>query len=196
MTGSRTRTIAPARRARILDLLPEIAQIGREAWREAVIAIWDETWEESAWEDPADCPKSAKEVHDVSNVQHTRNVTNQALATAAIVEATYGADIDRDVLLTGALLHDVSKMLESDRGPDGIPRPNRTGALVQHGVLAAAKAHAYGLPDEVIHILVCHTHQSQTVPSTHEAIIVHYVDFLDSDVLLLQRDKRLFAKRR
>jgi putative nucleotidyltransferase with HDIG domain len=196
MTRPRPRDVAPDRRARILELLPEIAEIGREAWREAVIAIWDEAWQESAWDDPADCPKSAKEVHDVSNVQHTRNVTRQALLTADVVEASYGAAVDRDVLLTGALLHDVSKMLESDRGPDGVPRPNRTGALVQHGVLAAAKAHAHGLPDEVIHILVCHTHQSATVPATNEAIIVHYVDFLDSDVLLLQRDKTLFAKRR
>jgi hypothetical protein len=33
------------------------------------------------------------------------------------------------------------------------------------------------------------------VPATHEAILVHYVDFLDSDVLLLERGERLFAKR-
>lgn len=195
MMRTRHRDVAPDRRARILALLPEIERIGRTEWREAVIAIWDETWEESEWDDPADCPKSAKEVHDVSNVQHTRNVTNQALATAEIVEQAYGATIDHDVLLTGALLHDVSKMLESHRDSDGVPRPNRTGRLVQHGVLAAAKAHLHGLSDEVIHILVCHTHQSTTVPATHEAIIVHYVDFLDSDVLLLQRERTLFAKR-
>jgi putative nucleotidyltransferase with HDIG domain len=181
------------RQARIRELLPELELIGRPAWREAVVHIWSDVWAASQWGDPADCPKSAKDVHDVSNIDHTRSVTQQALATADIVERVHGVRIDRDVLVAGALLHDVSKLVESEPGPDG-PRPNRTGRLVQHGVLGAGKAAERGLPDEIIHIVVCHTHQSATVPATIEAIIIHYVDFLDSDVLLLERNRPLFAK--
>lgn len=183
-----------ARRARIRELFPELEQIGRADWREAVTDIWVDVWNDSPWNDPADCPKHATHVQDVPNVTHTRSVTQLALAAAERVEQLHGVRIDRDVLVAGALLHDVSKLLESEHGPEG-PRPSRTGRLLQHAVLGAGRAAAYGLPDEVLHIVVGHTHQSANVPATHEAILVHYVDFLDSDVLLLERGERLFAKR-
>ncbi len=189
----RTAPLDPARAARIRELLPEIDAIENPAWREATVRIWDRMWAAGAWADPADCPKSAKDVHDSSNVTHTRSVLAQALATAAIVRDAHGAEIDLDVLRTGALLHDVSKLVEYEPGPDG-PRPSRSGRLVQHGVLAAGMAAEHGLPPEVLHILVCHTHLSATKPQTMEAIVIHYVDFLDSDVLLLQRNRPLFAK--
>lgn len=186
-------TGAAERRARIAQLLPEIEMVSVEAWREAIIEIWDEVWAESAWLDPETCPKSHKQVLDSSNVQHTRSVTLQALATADIVERLHGAAVDRDVLLTGCLLHDVSKLVECQPSPEG-PVTSNLGVLLQHGVYAAHKALAHGLPESVAHILVSHTHLSRTVPATIEAIIVHYVDFLDSDVLLLQRGIQLFAK--
>jgi putative nucleotidyltransferase with HDIG domain len=182
-----------SRRSRIVELLPEIAWIERSDWREAVIDIWLEVWSESAWADPADCPKSHKQVLDSSNVLHTRSVTLQALATADVVERLHGERIDRDVLIVAALLHDVSKLVECEPG-DVQPRTSRVGALLQHGTYAAHKALAHGLPPEIAHVLISHTHQSRTLPATPEAIIIHYVDFLDSDILLLQRGIRLFAK--
>lgn len=182
-----------SRRQRIRDLLPELELIENTAWREAVIDIWVETWTESSWSDPYDCPKSYKSVPDRSNIDHTRSVTQQALAVLEVAERMYGTQVDRDVLIVSALLHDVSKLIEYEPGPEG-SRASQTGRLVQHGVHAAAKAVAHGLPDEVVHVIVCHTHQSATVPATNEAIIIHYADFLDSDLLLLERQKPLFAK--
>ncbi|MEX2533961.1 MAG: HD domain-containing protein [Trueperaceae bacterium] len=184
-----------ARRARVRELLPELAYIANDAWREAVVNIWAEMWEASPWADPSDCPKHATHVPDLDNVTHTRRVTQQALAIAGVIESHGGEVIDRDVLVTAALLHDVSKMLESEPGPAG-PRPSRTGKLVQHAVHGAARAIAHGLPDEVVHVVVGHTYQSATQPATPEAVIIHYVDFMDSDLLLLARDHPLFAKRR
>jgi putative nucleotidyltransferase with HDIG domain len=183
------------RRTRIEEIFPELQQITKEAWREAVIEIWVEAWEESEWDDPTDCPKNANDVADYQGTAHVRSVTRQALAIADVVEHVYEVEVDRDVLITGSLLHDVSKLLESAPSNDGVPIVTRKGKLVQHGVLGAAKAIEKRLPDEVIHIIVGHTHQSSTVPATIEAIIVHYVDFLDSDILLLQRNMPLFAKR-
>lgn len=193
-SDARTAPVHPEREVRIRELLPEIDQIANVAWRDAVVRIWDRMWAAGSWDDPGDCPKSAKDVHDSSNVTHTRSVVRQALATAQVVREAHGANVDDDVLLTGGLLHDVSKLVEYEPGPDG-PRPSRTGRLVQHGVLAAGMAAEHGLPDQIVHIVVCHTHLSATKPQTMEAILIHYVDFLDSDVLLLQRDRPLFAKR-
>lgn len=181
------------RRARIAELLPEIELVSVQAWREAIIDIWEEVWAESTWADPEDCPKSHKQVLDSSNILHTRSVTLQALATADVVERLHGAAVDRDVLVTGCLLHDVSKLVECQPGTEG-PTTSELGTLLQHGVYAAHKALAHGLPESVAHILISHTHLSRTLPATTEAIIVHYVDFLDSDVLLHQRGIRLFAK--
>ena len=181
------------RRTRIAELLPEVELIGSSDWRKAVIDIWDEVWAESEWGDPEACPKSHKQVLDSSNVLHTRSVTQQALATAEIVERLHGAAVDRDVLVSGCLLHDVSKLVECRPSDEGVAT-SHLGDLIQHGVYAAHKALAHGLPESVAHILISHTHASRTVPATIEAIIVHYVDFLDSDVLLQQRGIRLFAK--
>lgn len=183
------------RKGRIKELFPELEQIQNESWRQVVVDIWLEIWEESDWEDPADCPKNAKDVVDYPGTDHIRNVTRQALAIADVVEKAYDRVVNRDVLIAGGLLHDVSKLLESAPGADGRPVVTGKGKLVQHGVLGAAKAVEKGLPDEVLHIIVGHTHQSATIPATIEGIIIHYVDFLDSDILLLERNLPLFAKR-
>lgn len=182
------------RRERILALLPEINLIQNERMREGVINIWVEVWSESAWDDPSACPKSHKNVTQRSNIDHVRSVTKQALATAEIAREIHGFETDTDILLAGALLHDVSKLVECEPGPSETVT-SHTGVLIQHGVYGAAKAIAHGLPLEVAHILISHTHQSATVPATPESIIIHYVDFLDSDLLLHEIGHRLFAKR-
>src|SRR4051794_25770368 len=105
---------APERLQADLDLverlLPELAQIGSSSLRRAVAEIWVECWRESRWERLSDAPKSPTEPAELSLVLHTRGVTRQALAAAAVAEDVYGLAYDKDHLLAAALLHDVSKL--------------------------------------------------------------------------------------
>lgn len=173
----------------ILNLLPEINWIENELYKDAVINIWLEAWNESEWEDLNDVPKSLN-VQEYSNIDHTRSVTKMAVDTAKILEEMYDVSIDYDVLITATLLHDVSKLIEYKK--DSF---TEYGEMIQHGLYGVHKAFRYDLPLEIAHIINTHTHVSAKMPATIEAIIINYVDYLDSDVLLFLLDKKLFLKK-
>ena len=177
-------------RQRIIEALPELELIQNEAYRNAVIAIWEEAYSNSDWERLEDVPKSG-DVVEYSNLQHTRSVTLQAIACADVIEKIHQIQVDRDVLITAALLHDISKCFEYDK--DG--KKTRYGKLMQHGFYPVQKAAEHQLPLEIQHLIVTHTGLSKIMPQTIEALILHYVDYLDSDVLLHVVNKPLFLKK-
>lgn len=102
-----------------------------------------------------------------------------------------GLSIDRDLLVAGALLHDIGKVGEL-RGTAGFAYTDR-GKLLGHIVLGlkglereAAKVE--GLSEERLlllqHLLASHHGRlewaSPSVPQTLEALILHHADYLDS----------------
>ena len=177
-------------REQIQSKLPELELIENQQYKTAVVDIWEEVFKESGWENIDDVPKSG-DVVEYSNLQHTRSVALQAASCADIIEKVHDIKVDRDVLITAALLHDVSKFFEYHK--DG--SKTKYGKLMQHGVLAAQKAQEHGLPLEIQHMIITHTGLSRIMPQTVEALILHYVDFLDSDVLLHVLNKPLFLKK-
>ena len=157
--------------------------------------IWYELWKSSEWENIEDadwnplCP-------GISLIDHTRSVTQGAVEFAKIRKEMYGERLDFDILLAGALLHDVGKLLELDPGEQNAIK-SKKGNLFQHAFLGAHKALIEDLPDEVVHIIISHTGQSRVVPQTPEAVIVYCVDLADADLnrlkffvpLLMERHK-------
>jgi hypothetical protein len=47
-----------------------------------------------------------------------------------------------------------------------------------------------------VHAIVSHTRRSGVAPRTLEAVILHYVDYLDTDVLLLDCGQELDVQQR
>jgi putative nucleotidyltransferase with HDIG domain len=183
---------------RIRELIPEIALIENSTLREAVEAIWQEAWRSSDWHDLMDVPKNPtaprapqRVPHAWTLVTHTRAVAHLALPAAETIKALHGIDFDRDALLALAVLHDVSKLLEYTGTRDAITK-TRTGELIQHGVFGAHLMLQHGLPVELVHGVISHTPSSRVLPQTHEALIVRYVDFLDTDSMLLDAGEALF----
>lgn len=183
---------------RIRELIPEIAEIGDERLRLTVEAIWLRVWQESDWEDLADIPKNPSAPRAPQRIEnawslvtHTRAVAQLAAASAAIIERLHGIGHDRDTLIAVALLHDVSKVAEYVGSKDSITK-GRFGELIQHGVYGAFLMWQEGLPLEMIHGVIAHTPQSRTLPRTHEALIVRYTDFLDTDSMLLDAGEELY----
>jgi putative nucleotidyltransferase with HDIG domain len=190
MTTIRTSS-TEERLARIRELLPEIEQISRADAREAVVQIWDQVWRESEWDDLATIPKNGsaplatEKVHGAwTLVTHARTVAQLAVANAEILTKLHGLEFDRDALLVIALLHDASKVVEYIGSPEAVEK-GRFGELIQHGVYGSFLMWQHNLPLEWIHAVISHTPSSAVPPKTQEALIVRYVDFLDTDAMLL-----------
>lgn len=177
-------------REQITKCLPELELIKNESYRKAVIDIWEETFLASKWDSIESVPKSG-DVTEYSNLQHTRSVTLQAIHCANVISSIHNIQVDLDVLITASLLHDVSKFFEYDEEN----KKTEYGKLMQHGVYTVHKAIEHNLPLEIQHLIVTHTGLSKIMPQTIEALILHYADYLDSDVLLHVLNKPLFLKK-
>jgi putative nucleotidyltransferase with HDIG domain len=184
----------------IRGLLPEISQIADDTLRRAVESIWEQMWTESDWADLADIPKNPsapsapQRVPDAwTLITHTRAVAQLAVTSAETVKTLHGIPYDHDALLAMALLHDVSKIVEYEGTKEKIQK-SRTGQLIQHGVYGAFMMWQHKLPTELVHGIIAHTPSSRGVPRTHEALIVRYVDFLDTDSMLLDAGEELYLK--
>lgn len=125
-------------------------------------------------------------------LEHTAGVT--ALASAA---ASYYPLVDRDLLLTGAILHDIGKVrtYHVGNGFDGTDE----GKLIGHLVLGAQMVeqaigkvkhpddeHSHEIRNKLIHLLVSHhgimEWGSPIEPLTVEACILHHADNMDAQI--------------
>jgi 3'-5' exoribonuclease len=99
--------------------------------------------------------------------------------------------INRDLLLTGAFLHDIGKIheLSYNRSFSYTTRGQLLGhMIIELEMLQAKLAHLPGFPDElktcVEHLIISHHGQydfgSPKLPMFPEALMLHYLDDLDS----------------
>jgi 3'-5' exoribonuclease len=117
-----------------------------------------------------------------------------AVATTAVGVAEGRPDeLDRDLLVAGALLHDVGKAYELGAGPD--MGYTDAGRLIGHIVMGCLEAEKRmggikGFPTEtrrqVLHLIVSHHGQrefgSPVLPATPEALALHHIDNLDAKI--------------
>ena len=90
--------------------------------------------------------------------------------------------IDRDILIAGAILHDVGKILEYTKEKNKIVK-SKTGKLLRHPFSGSALAYQHDLSDEVVHMIATHAHEGDGGYRSVEAIIVHYADFINFESL-------------
>jgi putative nucleotidyltransferase with HDIG domain len=85
--------------------------------------------------------------------------------------------IDMDVVIAGAILADVGKLLEYEK-VGGEVRQSARGKALRHPFTGVALAMAAGVPDAVCHIIAAHAGEGDLVKRSTEAIIVHHADFM------------------
>ncbi|MCL1980182.1 MAG: 3'-5' exoribonuclease YhaM family protein [Proteobacteria bacterium] len=120
-------------------------------------------------------------------IEHTLSIVRMAAAAAAHYPL-----IERDMLIAGALVHDLAKIEEFDFSNPAFSYTDR-GRLVGHLALgvdlvrqAAAQVSAIdaGQVDRLIHIILSHHGQydfgSPVLPMTPEAILLHHLDDIDA----------------
>jgi putative nucleotidyltransferase with HDIG domain len=171
----------------LLRKFPEIGQIQDTDLKSRTLATLEEALILGGWkmEDLDRIPftlliKDTK----ISYLQHTRSVTQMALACARIMAEQYGSllKINFDHLISGGILHDVGKLLEYRRTDTGYVKSN-SGKLLRHPFSGAGLCTKHGLPDEVVHIVAVHAKEGDSGYRTPEAYIVHQVDFINFEPL-------------
>ncbi len=112
-------------------------------------------------------------------MEHKRCVVHIARRSAEAMKELMGRTlkIDLDVVIAGAILADVGKLLEYEN-VDGQTRQSKRGELLRHPFTGVALAMECGVPDEVSHVIAAHAAEGDLVKRSSEAIIVHHADFM------------------
>jgi putative nucleotidyltransferase with HDIG domain len=180
-------------RAYIRECFPEIEQVVSDDLREKTIDVFQMALERSTWKDLKQIPNLFVSQEPMGNyVSHNRTVAQLCRESARIIKS-FGADIDEELILVGALLHDVGKIVEYGR-KDGADVVNER---IRHPLLGAHMALVCGMPDDVVHIIAVHAWEGEVkLPPGHttmgsnvvnwrtkEAMVVSYCDLMAAKVL-------------
>jgi hypothetical protein len=187
----------------LLKLFPEIDAISDRAIRQGVVNIWKRTGERCKWQRFEDVPKNLGSERDRRLTDHVRGVTRMAMALAEIAKELHGTPYNRDHLIAACLLHDVSKVLETDPDPKGKPangpvlpgKKSEIGKALQHAAFATHDVLVEGLPLDIAHLVLTHTHDSGMRPRSIEASYLFYADYADSDAGILPTGETPFVAR-
>lgn len=174
-------------RKKLLSLMPELQLIEDAKLQEKTINVWEEAINAGDWDisDLLDMPFTLLiEQTPVNIITHTRAVTLCSLQIADVLLEEYKdrVKINKDFLLSGALLHDVGKLFEYEK-ENGIFNKSQGGQLLRHPISGAAFATKFGIPQEILHIIACHSKEGDGARKTVEAIIVNHADFVNFETL-------------
>ncbi|MCK4764469.1 MAG: HDIG domain-containing protein [Candidatus Aminicenantes bacterium] len=85
--------------------------------------------------------------------------------------------VNMDVLIAGAILADVGKLLEYEM-VDGKAKQGNYGKYLRHPFSGVSLAEECGLPAEVCHIIAAHAKEGDLIKRSTEAYVVHHADFM------------------
>jgi putative nucleotidyltransferase with HDIG domain len=173
-------------REELLQVVPEINWVEDEALREGVIRTYLRALREGGFGpyDMERMPFTLAKKTTISYADHVRVVTKIARAAYDTFQEVFGEQVplDREVLLAGALLHDVGKLLEMEER-QGKFQKSAGGKVLRHPFSGVGLAYAEGLPPEVLHIIAVHSKEGDPSPRTPEGVIVHHADFITFDTI-------------
>ena len=169
-----------------------LADIEHEETRSKVIAVWVEGCRQGGWETVAELKVMPftllTKTYGISLIEHTIAVTEGALALAdaqtnAYSKMPYAVNMDR--LVAGGLLHDVGKLLETEKDGKGGFRKSRKGMFARHPISGAILAAQAGLPDDIVNTIACHAKEGDGAPKVLETVLIHQADFATFDPLVM-----------
>jgi len=171
-------------RIEVLALWPEIEWIGDAQLRDQVAATWQLALEQSVL-GPLDLQKIPFTLLcgpdlEVSFMDHKRAVVHIARQSGEKIIEFFGDSlpVNMDVLIAGAILADVGKLLEYELDKDGKAEQGTYGKYLRHPFSGVSLAEKCGVPAAVCHIIATHAGEGNMVKRTTEAYIVHHADFM------------------
>lgn len=171
-------------KAEVLELWPELEWIENEDLRLGTAMVWETALEKSVLS-PEDlnripftllCGPDLK----VTFMEHKRAVVHIARDSGNKMNEFFGNElpVDMDVLISGAILADVGKLLEYVLDEKGNAVQGSYGKYLRHPFSGVSLAESCGIPAEVCHIIATHAGEGNMVKRSTEAYIVHHADFM------------------
>ncbi len=169
---------------KIEKLWPELAWIEDKELRDVTTKTWEQALERSVLsaDDLQRIPFTLLAGPDlkVSFMAHKRCVVHVAQESALKMIDFFGEElpIDLDVVISGAILADVGKLLEYALDDEGNSFQGTYGKYLRHPFSGVSLAESCGVPPEVCHIIAAHAGEGNLVKRSTEAYIVHHADFM------------------
>lgn len=196
--------ITEAMRAAILAEMPEIGWIGDGDLRNKVADAWAAAVASSSFARIADMKPSgnydSRPLRHGTQADHIRSVTRMAVKIAEEMAGLFpGFRYDRDILIAGALCHDIGKVWEFD--PENVARwranPRAVGMpSLRHPGYGIHICLTMGLPEAVAHMAAAHSGEGELLVRSLENTILHWADYtfwrvVEAGGLLADGDRRL-----
>jgi putative nucleotidyltransferase with HDIG domain len=172
-------------RASVREELPEVGQIRDPELAAQVVEAWALALASSSFRSIGEIePSGNPGVNTLKRgrqTDHIRGVTRMALALAEQLQAQLPElEVDRDLLIAGALCHDVGKPWEFD--PENRRRwqadPRAAGLpSIRHPAFGVHVCLTVGLPEAVAHCAAAHSGEGELVVRSLENTIVHHADY-------------------
>jgi hypothetical protein len=172
----------------ILKILPEIDEIKDPEIREKTIACWDEAIEFRGWTEELllSIPFTLlAENVSIPFIDHVRAVCRMCIACDDVLNEIHQerkTKVNRDYLISGAMLADVGKLLEFEI-VNGKPGKSDYGKHIRHPFSGVGLAFKHGLPSEVMHVIATHSKEGAGEKRLPESIIFHHADFIDFELV-------------
>ena len=168
----------------IMKLWPELEWIADKQLREKTARTWEVALERSVLtaKDLERIPFTLLCGPDlkVTFMSHKRCVVHIAREAGLKINEFFANDlpVNMDVLIAGAILSDVGKLLEYELDSNGDAVQGKYGQYLRHPFSGVSLAEECGIPPEVCHIIAAHAHEGDLVKRSTEAYIVHHSDFM------------------
>jgi putative nucleotidyltransferase with HDIG domain len=168
----------------ITELWPELEWIQDPVLRDKVARTWELALQKSVLTagDLRSIPFTllAGPGLKVSFMDHKRAVVHIARESGLKFKAFFGEElpVNMDVLIAGAILADVGKLLEYELDAAGNSIQGKYGEYIRHPFSGVSLAEQCGVPAEVCHIIAAHAGEGDLVKRSTEAYIVHHADFM------------------
>ncbi len=179
-----TPDISDELRATVRAELPEVEEISDPELRDKVVEAWAFALAETSFRSIGDIPGAGAPGRNVlktgTQVDHLRGVATQCMRVADEFKRQFpDFPLKRDILIAGALVHDVGKPWEF--APENQTRweddPRETGwPSIRHPPYGAHVCLSVGLPEAVAHIATAHSREGEAIIRSLECTIVYYVD--------------------
>lgn len=162
-------------RESVQESFPYIDTIGDDDLRDGIVTAWTKGLEETGWtlDEVPWLPPVQRDLDlpDEYLVDHVNDVCDIATAIADNVANNCKIDFSYDLLIAGALIHDISKLYEFDSAGD-----TPVYEMLGHPYYGVYIIGVLDLPVELAHVILSHTDRTTVEPATMEAEIIRRSD--------------------
>lgn len=157
-------------------MFPLLNEIKDKEIKNKVKKCYEIAMKRGKWNSMDEIPFTLSFPNAYSYIEHVNNVASMAFAIGKLRN-----DVNMDILIAGALLHDVGKLMEYEKKDDRVVKSSM-GKYIRHPAIGSALAMEVGLDNKIVNVIMAHSKEGEFVERCNEAIIVHHCDFIDFEI--------------